>query len=273
MNYITEFNAVTGRLQEMACECCGAPALSSDMRETTCHFCEAYVSTSRLNLEQGNAELYKKLSAIQSKFGASPVSEVKSLVDSLVGKSADIRILYGAANIYRFLSDYSYLDLDYNRMGFMEENSANIYSSLDLISKAKELFYKVIKLSGDYMKTNLDKKILFLQFLSNMRLKRMFYARRSFDAIASLRAGDLIEEYSHMVYGVYSNSKDSDSLLDNLIKRGNINSFYYLARRLVNKKRYNEAVGILGELTKRVHMPMALLLVHNVKRFQDETRL
>ena len=111
------------------CGFCGSPALLTVKEDGICNFCEAYLSS---DMPRNNVPA---LSDIQKLIDLGKIEDAKAKTDALVSGSAAPALLYGAANIYSFLSNFKYCDLDYARKGFMEENSANVYYSLDMISK------------------------------------------------------------------------------------------------------------------------------------------
>lgn len=272
MNYDKNLRRLYGNFSELGCEYCGGSALSLG-KESICHVCEAHVRTTKEELEGKYPSLYEKLASIQDSFRKGLFNEAEKETASLVEKHGDLGVLYAAANLYKFFSDYKYYDLDYNRSGFMEENSENIYTSLDLVSTSKKLFYISLKLVIEQTESSFDEGLLYLQFIINIKLKRLVYAERVMKVIRELNKDDLITQYTNMVYSVESRSKRAPGYLNPLLSGGDVNSYYYLAKYLVYNRKVAEAKPILERILSICHMPPALYLLHNVNKLLEETRL
>lgn len=268
MEYSGYLRLLSGKSHSMTrCQYCGSFVALGGRKEGFCQFCEGYVH-SRTH-KSGDLS---KLSQIQDLLDSNKTADARAGLDALTSQSSDPILLFGAAHIYGYLSSYKYHDLDYNRKGFMEENSANVYSSLDLTSKSKEMFYKSIRLINDQTKDATGSEPLYLNFVSYIKLKRLFDAGRSLVLLKS-HGHDVAREYAEMVYAVESGRKEGKESAIGLIGRGNINAIYYLARCYVKEKKLKEAKSILEKMTGKVRMPDAVFLLHKIDRLLEETKL
>lgn len=250
------------------CDYCGSPLFLGKAKSALCGLCEGYHSHKESGAINPNIG---KLSQIQLLIDQSKVEEAKNSLDALILASNDLNLLFGAANIYKTLSDIKYYDRNYNRKGFMEENSTNVYQSLDLTSKSKEMFYKAIRMVADQTKNSPDDKLLYLSFISYMKLKRTIDAERILSSMKAKKSSE--KEYANMVYLVETGKEEGHQESIRLMEKGNTNAVYYLARYYVGKKRLKEAKEILDKLTAEVRMPDAVFLLRKINRQIEETRL
>lgn len=251
------------------CGYCGSSVLLDDQKNGVCHLCEGYISP---NILDADTKMVAALSKIQKLIDTGKRDEAIKSLDQLVSESVDPKLLYGSANIYKTISDIQYHDLDYNRKGFMEQNSSNIYSSLDSISKSKEMFYKAIRIMEDKAKSQSSETLLYLSFVSYIKLKRFVDAKKTLSSMKKDEAS-LARGYADMVYSLETKREDAYMRIVGLIGKGDPNAVYYLARYYVQNKKLKEAKAVLERLTEKVRMPMAVFLLHNVDRLMEETKL
>jgi len=250
------------------CGCCGSAVFLGRSKEGFCSFCEAHYSYDENSPINPSLE---KLSGIQAMLEAGKVEDAEKGLDALVPGSSDIGLLFGAANIYKTLSDMKYYDLNYNGKGFMDENSGNIYHSLDLTSKYKEMFYKAISMIEAQTKGSPDDRLVYLGFMSYMQLKRTLDAERMLSLMKAKKNPE--RQYAEMVYKVELGREDGYREALELMRKGNPNAVYYLARYYAGKRRLKEAKAILEKLVSKIRMPDAVFLLHKVNRVIEETRL
>ncbi len=268
-NYIKAFENV--QLAQVICRYCGSIAYSYDGKEAICHFCENHADADK-SQALNDPVLSKKLN-VQLSMGKSDWEGAAKAADALATASADPYMLFFGASIYRAYSDYKYYDRDYNLMGYMEQNSANVYASLDFTSKSKEYFYKAIKTIDSQPQVASDASLQYTKFISLMRLGRV---SESYNALAKLReiaATGLLTDYAGMVYSVEMDSKDVEHRLNGPLAAGHPNAFYYLARRMIKQKKLDDAERVLEMLQKKVSMPMAFYLLGRVRNVKEQTKL
>ena len=247
------------------CGFCGSPALLAAKEDGICNFCEAYISN------ETPTKYKPALSEIQRLIDLGKIEDAKAKTDAMVSGNMDPALLYGAACIYSFISDFKYYDLDYARKGFMEENSANIYYSLDMTAKSKEMYYKAISAINNAEGAKNSAQWLYLLSISNLSLRR--YAEAFNYIIAMKEEPSPAREYLRMVYSVQTKKKDAYQMATSLVSKGNLNAAYYLAKYYANNGKLKEARSILGKLNPKVRMPAAVFLLGKIDRLTKETEL
>lgn len=270
MEHIVSLKSLEGNFTSIKCIYCGSETLSNGT-EALCHFCEGYVSVAE---PVGSSDM-EALGAIQTSILGNDINKARELLEKYAGKDSgsDVNRLYGYANFYRFFSDYVYYDRNYAGKGFMEQNSANIYDSLDLTAKSKEFFHKLAYVIEHDEHMAKEQKMLHMQFIANIKLKRLFYAKKALDKMYEVNGKDLLATYDSMVYAVESNDKDAQQLINEVAKQDILNAFYYMARYLVNNKEIAHADNILAALINKCHMPVALFMLHKIRVLEEETAL
>ncbi len=248
------------------CASCASPVFIGSPAEGFCQFCESYVP----HTKEGAGT--SKFAEIHSMLDAHKTEEARNSLDAITAHSSDPTLLFAAAHFYRIISDYRYYDLDYSRKGFMEENSSNIYASLEMTSKSKEMFYKSLKLASDLMKDSPSEQLLYMNFISYIRLRRVTDAGRVLFSMKPSR-NDRILPYAHMLYWVEAEKPGARKEAIAMVEKGNVNAIYHLARCYAREKKLAEAKGILERLTMKVRMPDAVFLLHRIDRLLEETRL
>ncbi|MCL5100645.1 MAG: hypothetical protein M1122_01680 [Candidatus Marsarchaeota archaeon] len=260
MDYLKYTSSLDKNMIKTQCAYCGSYVLSYS-EEAFCHFCEGHVSKT----ESNNDQTYQSIISIRNLISTKHTSEAISAADSLSIKQTSPRVLFGLANIYRTLSNHIYFDTNYNLDGFMYKNSDNIYLSLDLISKSKEMFYKHIKLSVET-----DPISTFTLFISNLKLERMIYAKKLLEKLVNVPG--LISNYATMAYSAENKLKQADTSALKMID-SSTNSLYYLSKCLINMNKREEAEKILERLTTTIDMPDAFYLLLKLRRLKDETKI
>ncbi len=258
IKYIETINAV------MRCAVCGSDVASAEGKEAFCHFCEAYVYPEDKMQQEATAALNEVQDRIKK-------AEIENAIGAAMKmqKSSKPDVLYALGVFYSFFSDYRYYSLDYNLGGFMEGNSKNIYESLDLIAKSKEMLFKAIKIAGK--DAEVDPNLAYVVFLSNIRLGRRVQAERALEMLEKTEKRSQIKDHARMIYAMATNDKDALKYISSGIVE--LNSFYYLAVYLIRMKRYKESRRLLEALIKKCHMPMALYTLHRLDLFEQETAL
>lgn len=254
------------------CYCCGSFLLMCNKDEGFCHFCEAY------NLLDGTSPenpMSEKLYGIQMLLESRGYQETERALDKMAKSSLAQQspaALFGAASIYRTLADAAYYDRNYGLNGFMEQNSFNVYHSLDLTSKYKTLFYKVIKLAEAETGNLSDSNLAYLGFVSCLKVKNYHKARKFLELLRKVAKGIELE-YAEAALAVDSGNGINSEAILSLISKGSSNSIYYLAKNYVKKKRMRDAKSILERLNSRVNMPDSVYLLGRINQFLKETEL
>ena len=252
------------------CPYCGAMFPLGKNGSGFCSFCEGFYDES---VEAGREDDLAQMAGLHGFIKKSALSELENALASLQPKTLDPFTLFAKGSFYRYLSNYRYYDLDYNRQGFMEENSSNIYESLDLTAKYKEFFYKAIKVSKEKYSASPNEILQYMQFITNLKLKRRFQAGLALREMKTSAKNRELLDYSEMAYLAESADGNALEMIGRLSEAGNLNSLYYLGEYLVLKKLFKDAEHVLQALIDKVEMHEAAYLLHRVRTFIDETSL
>lgn len=252
------------------CSYCGSVLYNGRLTEDMCQMCEAYVMPTKE--ATANNPVLNEFTEIQMLINKQRQEEAIVRLGRVTIKPTDINYLYGCANIYGLLSDIAYNDLDYNSHGFMEANSANIYSSLDLTAKSKEMFYKALNAINSNQTVARTPEMQYLKFMIYIKLGLLADAEKTLSNMGITHM-PLLRGYADMVYNVKLNTRKADAMTQFLIQKGSVNSAYYLGKRYIGRKQYKKAYQVLSRLIGKVRMPMAIFALYKLDRFMDETRL
>ncbi|MGC8479662.1 MAG: hypothetical protein ACP5M9_03270 [Candidatus Micrarchaeia archaeon] len=226
-----------------------------------CNVCEL-----GFDIEQNFLPEKSALEEISTFIGKGMIAEAVLSLDKLSKVATTPKLAYVLGVFYSLISDYKYNDLNYARAGFMEENSSNIYYSLDMVSKAKEQFYKTLTLISK--SENLGSDILYLNFITNVRLKRSFYMLSSLKALNQNKTGEVYNNYANMVYAVLSKHKDTEKFIKPLINN-ELNTFYYASKHLYQNKKIDDSFFLLTELNSIARIPMAFYFSKKVENIRS----
>ncbi len=255
--YVTSLEKLSKNASVVECNNCGSKTLTNGS-VSICNFCELAVMP---NMDYNiNAEVFKSISTLIDK---KMIAEALSSLNDLSKSISDPISVYVIGVFYEFISNYKYNDINYSRPGFMEENSSNIYSSLDMISKAKEQFFKTLSLISK--STSKGSDTIYLEFITNVKLKRSFNAKMSLEELNSHKTGETYNAYSNMIYAMISKNKNVELFINPVLKRGEVNVFYYISKYFAENKKIEDSILLLSELIAVARMPMAFYLLKKVK--------
>jgi endogenous inhibitor of DNA gyrase (YacG/DUF329 family) len=256
--------------KSVECPHCGMQTAVSDNAYSFCNFCEQ-----RIDLGKSIPEHEKKardaFAPVASGFKANDTDAALAAADRLLKGNTDPEQLYLLGLFYSAASWAKYNDRDYALRGFMEPNAARIRSGLELSAKAKECFYKAIKLAGDAQADNAaaDGQLLFIRFMGCMRLRRKADAMRALQELRRADRQNALIGYAYAVYAVETGARNADKALIDMLEGGEPNSFYYLARYLALRKRLKEAAALLERLESVASLPAARELAYGIRQAQQ----
>jgi uncharacterized Zn finger protein (UPF0148 family) len=270
LNYKKYIDAIKkAEIFELTCPNCGALTRYTKGKSVFCNFCEQYINISEAEIanETGVEIQFAEVSAAIRE-GAYEEAEKKAALLSK-GKK-DPELMYLSALAYLCISDAAYHETDYNLRGFMEQNSDNIRRGLDLTSKWKEYFYKAIKIVKYEIGRDVavDGSLLFVKFMSEIRLKRFVDAEKTLKLLHGSGIQSDLSEYADMVYNVEAGRPVAERVLPNLLSKGEMNSFYYLAKHLAMQSRLDEAETVAKWLNRITNMCMAKELSRKIESTQ-----
>ncbi len=244
--YITLIKKTSQSLFPIICNNCGSKTLIPN-NLGVCTVCELIIIKEE---SDSQGKLFETVIPLLTK---NSVIEASKALDGLSKSATTPSISYILGVFYGILSDYAYFNLNYNGKGFMEENSSNKYLSLDLTSKSKEFFFRALKLISKLEQKGND--ILYLEFMTNIKLGRIFYALNSLKALNANKT-EAYCNYANMVYAVESKRKDSESFVKPMFSTS-LNSFFYLSKVFTQKKKLEDAITILKFINENVNMPIS----------------
>jgi hypothetical protein len=246
---------------QFICRSCGSStyAISAE-HETFCNFCEGYVDLE--GMDSVHAEAEKNLMGMSAAVHSGQWLSGVPYADALAATN-DPFFLYGAAHFYKFFSDFTYHDMNYEMPGFMYSNAEkrsdeplrNKYNAMALISKSKGHLFKALKVISSMPP---EARLTYLKFMCNVRLKRH---SRAAVVLEDLKAfdNDALYKYANMVLSAESVTGKSALMAPDIRSAaGSANFFYYVARYFAKKGRLADSTTVLDKLTQKVYMPMAV---------------
>jgi hypothetical protein len=247
------------------CRCCGASSYTtSAQHETFCNFCEFYVNLEAMNAVQGSADAKKNLLGMNNAAQRGQWLQGVPYADALAA-TKDPFFLYGVSHFYRFFSDFTYYDVNYNLGGFMYSNAdkrsdellKNKYNAMALISRSKEYLFKALKVISTAPS---DAKLVYLKFMCNMKLKRYALAASNLTDLYGLDDAVTISKYAKMIFTIETASKIPilSKLPDINSASGSANFFYYVAKHIAKAGDLYTATAILNSVNDKIYMPMAV---------------
>jgi hypothetical protein len=242
-----------------------------------CNFCEAYIQNVQKSHSGSKAD--QELIDIHVAMASNEWLKAFSILEAYDPKGDPVK-LYGASSIYAILSDYVYNSVDYTLPGFMYSNAdnrndeydKNKYNSMHLLSKSKELLFELLFDGGSRIRKN-DEELIFLAFMSEIKLNRFVQASKILKSILAFGRDDIITRYALMVYLVETKNHAATRALDKILSRQELNSLYYLARYMLDNNEIETAREVLERLLGRSEMPAGVRLFAKVQQSLEEGKL
>ncbi len=262
---------------DLICRSCGNKVISfSSVQESICNFCESHVQMSDKDFVHGSKEVEDGLALMQKNASIGNWIDGAQQADAL-GVGKDPYLAFGAANFYRFFSDYTYYSIDYTLGGFMygnaekrsDEPKKNKYNAIALISKSRDFFFRSLKLM-DMMKYDDDSAML-IKLIANLRLKRRTHAQAVLEIIDKESKNSIIRDYAHLAFDY--NERNSGKRLDSLMSLGIVNSFYYMALRESAHGNINDGIRMMDALASKSNMQLALYSGIRLKAVREASEL
>ncbi len=266
-------------LTDLICRCCGNKVYAlSNVQESICNFCEAYVSVQDKDVVHGDRDIENNLALMQDSALTGKWIDGIAPADALAA-TKDPHFLYGASSFYKFFSDYTYYGVDYTLGGFMYSNAEkrsdepqkNKYNAVALMSKSKEFLFKALKIINDTQ--NPDNSLVFIRFMANVKLKRDVYMQKALDEINAKQGIEMLKTYANIIRNVNSKGRLAQKYLDDGLAKGISNSFYYLAIHAAKSKDINGAINMLDSLAVKSNMPSALYLSIRIKDVKSASEI
>jgi tetratricopeptide (TPR) repeat protein len=246
LRYIQLIKKTSESLFPVVCNNCGSKTLIQG-NVGICTVCELVIIKEENDLQ---SKLFETVVPLLTK---TSIPEATKALESLSKNANTPSSSYVIGVFYSILSDYAYFNLNYNDKGFMEENATNKYLSLDLTSKSKEFFFRALKLISNLEQKGDDN--LYLEFISNIKLGRLFYALNSLKTLNTNKT-EIYCNYANMVYAVESRRKDAEHFVRPMLSKS-LNAFYYFSKVLAQKKQLEDAISILTFINQNINMPIS----------------
>ena len=150
---------------ELFCPYCGTKTYCL-VNLTLCSNCESIISMTRSAALKKDSQLVQSLEKINSLTNADYYSEENfesaiSIYDELISSKGNIGYIYAKALLLIKYSNYVLSNINYTSHGFMEENYTYSQKSMNLVSNARLLFYKLIYIAESNAKLIMTAMIAF----------------------------------------------------------------------------------------------------------------
>ncbi len=233
----------------LVCRHCGTRNRSA-YDHAICIRCEQFVDSTMNMLEAKDPSLLKSLENIDAALDNRDYESAIKEYDSIFSQRKDPGFLYAEALIYIAYSNYETSLIDYNKEGYMEENSAHRLNSIRLMAQAKLLLNKAVYALNSNASEGDTPNKRYLTFLSQVKLGHLRGALMNFSALEK-HESDELHSYAGMVF--YSANDDTDKALElssMMIKSGKnvLNAAYYYAFCLFRKNKLKSSAMILSQL-------------------------
>ncbi|MDE1846237.1 MAG: hypothetical protein KGH53_03085 [Candidatus Micrarchaeota archaeon] len=254
--------------EQFRCGYCGTQVPSYNPQFGICQLCELYTDKSAKELKK-NAQLTDLLDSLQSSIASGNQNDALKSFETLFASTKNAGVLLASAMLHLSIADEEFGKRDYQTPnGYMEENSAHSKAALAHYSSAKALFFKAISVADMEIKTNPDSNLLYIKFLSQLRLGQLRGAKNSLEALNANAKGLPITLYSNLLYSCAMNDKKLVPPFEAVLQLGTLPAFYYYADFLANKNDLGAAKKILIKLLKYAEMSAAKKLLSGIERVQ-----
>ncbi len=225
-----------------------------------CSNCENIISLPSSVLIKQDPEAVSKISAINEKLSNQNITETDfeeaiKIYDELIAKKNNLGYLYAKALLLIKYSNYLINQINYNKQGFMDENSELNEKSIKLVSDSKLLLYKIISTCNANINSNINSfNEIYLMFLANIKLNNFKAAQSSLNLIKNFNE-IFILEYSQLIFNIaIKNYENATNNAKNLLMHDNfsINALFYYSFVLFNKKEFKQSKNILQQLQKYI---------------------
>ncbi|MCL5106488.1 MAG: zinc ribbon domain-containing protein [Candidatus Marsarchaeota archaeon] len=245
-----ESNAV-----ELFCPYCGTETYCL-VSLSLCSNCESIVSMTKYAAVKKDSALVQSLRSIKVITATHHASEEEfeiaiKVYDELISSKGGIGYIYAKALLLINYSNYVLSRVNYETRGFMEENYAYSQKSMQLVSSARLLFYKLISIADSNLKSNINSfNDAYFAFLAYIKLGRLKPAQEALGRLKNFN-DEHISSYAGLVFDI--NMMDFGSSLavsEKLLNSGAIhpNIIFYRALALFRMNKFRQSKKILDIL-------------------------
>ncbi len=247
---------------ELFCPYCGTKTYCL-VNLTLCSNCESIISMTRSAVLKKDSLTVQSLEKINALTDLDYTSEENfesaiNIYDELISSKGDIGYIYAKSLMLIKYSNYIISKINYEGHGFMEENYVYSQKSMNLVSNARLLLYKLISSAETNVKNNINSfNDAYFIFLAYIKLKKLKSAQYALNSLKKFKEDDNLNiSYAELIF--YINMADfssaillSEKLLNNGVIHLNILFYYAFAMFHINKfKQSNKVIGILQNYIK-----------------------
>ena len=244
--------AKNGRM--LLCDHCGYRTISIG-QAAVCSNCELPIFYSENALKASKPIVFSHASKIYSLVSARRFDEARKECDLAYTETGELGYVYYEGLISIMASNDAVDSIEYNKDGFMEENSAFRNTATKEAAAARRYFNFIINAAT--LAGNERSVPPYLLFVSHIKLHNLKEAYEALNLIKS-RNTPLLENYAEMMLQINLGSPDSTiSAAKKLLSKDafSVNALYYISEALADKKHYKEArqiaLALLDKLPKR----------------------
>lgn len=264
-------NAKAFKLPESKAKCtyCSTEYMCAENPYSICPLCESIVVPGEKS--SLDPAVVSKLGSISKSIAKGAYLEAIENAEQLC-TSADPKVLYALASLYRSLSDITYLDVDYTMKAFMERNAdnrndepkRNKYNAMHLESRNRECLHKSIE-TIELSKAS-DENSIFIKAMAEIKLKRYAHA-----AIILEQQPDttLAFRYAKMALATEADEKDAEKKINDLLHAREINAIFYAAKHLAMKKEFTSAGKLIDILSSFLDLPKYVIYKKRIKNVSE----
>ncbi|MGC9190687.1 MAG: hypothetical protein ACP5FR_02115 [Candidatus Micrarchaeia archaeon] len=250
-NYCTHCGAMTASLGNMA----------------ICSRCEAIAQQAPIKSEA--TELLKsKLDDIRASINSHQYDKAIAGYEELFTSTKDPLYLYVEALAYIEHSNDEIAMVDYNKPGFMEENSLHKANSIALFSKAKELLAKSSSMLLADMKNGVSTQNLYHFFLVNMKFGDTAAVNSASEAIGK-SADKYMHTYTLMRLSISKGNYEKALIQSESLLKANwqpVVVLYYVAYALFKRRDFDKAYEILKYIEPQIESGRASALLREIEK-------
>ncbi len=242
---------------ELFCPYCGTKTYCL-VNLTLCSNCESIISMTRPAVLKKDSQLVQSLEKINSLSDADYYSEENfesaiSIYDELISSKGNIGYIYAKALLLIKYSNYVLSNINYTSHGFMEENYTYSQKSMNLVSNARLLFYKLISIAESNTKSNINSfNDAYFIFLAYIKLGRLKSAQDALDNLKKFKENNGINiTYANLIFDINKADFDSSLLIsEKLLSSGviHLNILFYHAFAMFHINKFKQSKKILNVL-------------------------
>ncbi len=262
------FVKILGTLERIPCPYCGNDTLTMNKNDYwICSHCECPIYGPSLpeNAQGGEAAA---ISNINSMIERGDYQSAVTEYDKLIKDHGTAAHWYRYGMLYVEYSNAEVSAIKYDRKGFMEENSEHREKAGALLSKAKLLLYKALRVcQNSFDQEVADPQTAFIYVMASTKLGDPRGIKKGLAILMNMKS-DMLIEYGGMMLSVTLADHNNVILhADKILTQDlfSVNALYYMAWALFKKGKANDAMKILKGMSIFIHTPSMDGLVKEIE--------